>query len=80
MPVCRVHELDPGLLNGAVQGYQTIKVETFTGSINTACGHATSAVGPFYCPGDSTVYLDLGFFDQLTGQLELKAATLPRRM
>ncbi|HVD20200.1 MAG TPA: neutral zinc metallopeptidase, partial [Propionibacteriaceae bacterium] len=52
-----------------VQGYQTIKVETFTGSINTACGNATSAVGPFYCPADTTVYLDLGFFDQLTGQL-----------
>jgi predicted metalloprotease len=55
--------------NDTVQGYQVIKVETFSGSINTACGHATSAVGPFYCPADTTVYLDLGFFDQLTGQL-----------
>ena len=55
--------------NDNLQGYQTIKVQTFTGSINTACGNATSAVGPFYCPADTTVYLDLGFFDQLTGQL-----------
>jgi predicted metalloprotease len=52
-----------------VQGYDEIQVNTFTGSVDTACGNATSAVGPFYCPGDTTVYLDLSFFDQLTEQL-----------
>ncbi len=53
-----------------LDSYQETKTVTFTGQIATACGTATSAVGPFYCPADQTVYLDTGFFDQmLEGQL-----------
>ena len=37
----------------------------FTGRVNTACGAATSGVGPFYCPADNRVYIDLSFYDQL---------------
>ncbi|GAB2758017.1 neutral zinc metallopeptidase [Nocardioides salsibiostraticola] len=41
------------------------RLVTFTGSVSTACGAATSEVGPFYCPGDERIYLDSGFFDEV---------------
>ncbi|MEO5813528.1 MAG: neutral zinc metallopeptidase [Rhodanobacter sp.] len=49
--------------------YVEPKLDLFSGSVGTACGGATTAVGPFYCPGDQKVYLDVAFFQQLQDQL-----------
>ena len=45
--------------------YEEPKLVLFKGSVETACGGASSASGPFYCPGDKKVYMDLAFFEEL---------------
>ncbi|MEP6916163.1 MAG: neutral zinc metallopeptidase [Acidobacteriota bacterium] len=45
--------------------YQPTRAELFRGEVRSACGAAEAASGPFYCPGDHLVYLDLGFFQEL---------------
>ena len=49
--------------------YETAKLVLYRGAVDTACGSATSAVGPFYCPGDRRVYLDLSFYRDMARQL-----------
>jgi predicted metalloprotease len=50
--------------------YQHAKLILYSGAVDTGCGSATSAVGPFYCPTDRHVYLDLSFYDEMTRQLQ----------
>lgn len=45
--------------------YQEPRLLLFTGAVQSACGHAQSAMGPFYCSGDRRVYIDLSFFQDL---------------
>ncbi len=53
----------------AGERYQPPRMVLFTGQVQTGCGLAPSAVGPFYCPRDKTVYLDPTFFDELDRKL-----------
>ncbi len=51
------------------QTYQEPGLVLYSGAVESACGFAQSAVGPFYCPGDLKVYLDLSFFEELHARL-----------
>ena len=49
--------------------YVPPKMVFFTGAVNSGCGGATAAVGPFYCSADQTIYIDLSFFDQMENEM-----------
>jgi len=53
------------LFQSAGQQYRDPQLVLFSGGVNSACGFASSAVGPFYCPGDQRVYLDMTFFREM---------------
>lgn len=52
--------------------YQEPGMVMFTGQVSTSCGKATSSVGPFYCPADKKVYMDLDFFQELKNKFGAK--------
>jgi predicted metalloprotease len=54
-----------GVFQRSGRRYQDVNTVFFTGQVETGCGSASSQVGPFYCPADKLVYIDLGFFDEL---------------
>ncbi len=54
-----------GIFQSSGAQYPQPTLVLFSGAVRSACGHATSASGPFYCPGDSKLYIDLSFFEQL---------------
>lgn len=49
--------------------YEAPKMVLFSGSTQSGCGGASASTGPFYCPADQTIYIDLSFFDQMKTQL-----------
>jgi predicted metalloprotease len=61
-----------------VDGYQQAETVIFSDAVSTGCGSATSSAGPFYCPNDKNVYLDLTFFQELQDRFGAKDAPFAR--
>lgn len=61
-----------------LQGYQPPRVVLYDQGTGTGCGYGQSAMGPFYCPNDKTVYLDLGFWRDMETQLGASGADFAR--
>ncbi len=55
--------------NQELDNYREPTLVLFTGSVSSACGNASSATGPFYCPGDEKLYIDLSFFQEMEQKL-----------
>ena len=59
-----------------VDGYASTNIVLFEGQVSAGCGTASSAVGPFYCPPDQTIYIDTAFFGQLTDRFGASGGSL----
>src|SRR5919206_1745835 len=62
-----------GVFERSDRRYRYVDTVFFTDQVQTGCGVADSQVGPFYCPRDKQVYIDLGFFDELESRFGAKA-------
>ena len=58
------------LFNSAGKTYEQPKLVLFSGAVQSGCGAAQSAMGPFYCPADRKMYLDMSFFNELSKRLD----------
>jgi predicted metalloprotease len=63
-----------GVFQRSGKQYRYADTVFFTDQVDTACGFASSQVGPFYCPSDQLIYIDLGFFDELQSRFGVGAA------
>lgn len=57
-----------GIMQSQGKTYPKPTLVLFSGAVQSACGSASSAMGPFYCPGDQKVYIDLDFYDELANR------------
>ena len=57
------------IFSGDGRSYEQPKLVLFTGAVESACGYAQAAMGPFYCPADKQVYIDLGFYQDLRNKM-----------
>lgn len=57
------------IFSGDGRRYEQPKLVLFTGAVESACGYAQAAMGPFYCPADKQVYIDLGFYQDLRNKM-----------
>jgi len=63
-----------GVFERSGKRYPYVDTVFFTDQVQTGCGVASSQVGPFYCPNDKLVYIDLGFFDELSSRFGVENA------
>jgi hypothetical protein len=62
--------------DGQIQNYREAPTVFFTGQTSSGCGQASTDVGPFYCPADGKVYIDLGFYQELTDRFGARGGPL----